>query len=100
LSARPGAGEISGMYNGDMTTYEYSTDTSTLNDHIAQLKQLIPTAIIDIPTYDTDSDYSTLIHVTTDDDQTLYNFLNTGAPTLNDFIKHFTYDPANTVHLL
>jgi hypothetical protein len=88
------------MYNDGMTTYEYATATSALNDHIDQLKKLIPTAVIDIPTYDYDSDYSTLIHVTTDDDQTLYNFLDTGAPTINDFIKHFTYNPANTVHLL
>lgn len=83
-----------------MTTYEYATATSTLNGHISQIKQLIPTAIIDIPTYDYDSDDSTLIHVTTDNDQILYEFLDCGAPTLSDFIKHFEYNPANTAHLL
>ena len=78
-----------------MTTYAYSTDTPTLNDHIRELTQLLPDSIINIPDYGDDTEYTILIQVTTNDDQILYNFLDTGAPTLNDFIKHFTYQPDN-----
>lgn len=83
-----------------MTTYEYSTDTSTLNDHISKLKQILPTAIIDIPPYDTDNTYGTFIHVTTDNAQTLFESFDFGAPDFDAFIKYFTYNPDNCAHLL
>lgn len=83
-----------------MTTYEYCTDTSTLNDHISKLKQILPTAIIDFPPYDIDDTDDTFIHVTTDNAQKLFESFDFAAPDFDAFIKYFTYNPDNCAHLI